>query len=97
MENRNKNKMYVSTVNITPDPERIKLADLPTGTAFRVNNNLYVKPDVLSPPPVQPEHLLPVINIQQMLIAYWHKDTYVQPVRIREAEIKYDDLYGENI
>lgn len=89
--------MYVSTVNITPDPERIKLADLPTGTAFRVNNNLYVKPDVLSPPPVQPEHLLPVISIQNMIITYWDKNTYVQPVRIRSADIKYDDLYDEKI
>lgn len=89
--------MYISTVNITQKSHLVKLGDLPVGSAFRVKNNLYVKPEIIDPPPTHPEHLIQVINIQNMFVAYWHKDTYVHPVRIRKAEIKYDDLYGENI
>jgi hypothetical protein len=89
--------MYVSVENITQKSHLIKLGDLPFGTAFRVKDNLYIKPEVIDLPPTHPEHLVQVINIQNMFIAHWHKDTYIQPVRIRKAEIKYDDLYGEDI
>lgn len=89
--------MYVSVKNITPKNHLVKLADLPTGTAFRVKDNLYVKPEVVIDLSfIPPKHLIQVINIQNMSIEYWHKCTCVQPVRIREAEIKYDDLYGED-
>lgn len=89
--------MYVSVENITQKNHLVKLADLPTGTAFRVKDNLYVKPDVTDLLSIHPEHLIQVINIQNMFVASWHKDTYVQPVRIRKAKVEYDDLYGENI
>lgn len=90
--------MYVSTVNITPKNHHlIRLEDLPVGSAFKVNNNLYMKPEVIDFPYTPLESLIPVINIRNMYVVYYNKDSYVQPVRIRNAEIKYDDLYGENI
>lgn len=91
--------MYVSVENITQKNHLVKLEDLPTGSAFRIKNDLYVKPDITftGDPFPHPEDLIPVINIQNMFIAYWRKDLCVQPVRIREAKIKYDDLYGEDV
>lgn len=91
--------MYVSVENITQKSHLVKLGDLPTGSAFRIKDDLYVKPDITftGEPPTYPDDLIQVINLQRMFIAHWHKDLCVQPVRIRKAEIKYDDLYGEDI
>lgn len=84
--------MKISIENITKK-HLIKLEDLPTGSAFRVNNSLYVKTENIEPS----ENLIQVINIQNMYITYWGKDAYVQPVRICEAEVKYEDIYDEDI
>lgn len=90
--------MYVLVKNITPKNHHlIRLEDLPVGSAFKVNDCLYMKPEVIDFPYTPLESLIPVINIQNMYVVYYNKDGYVQPVRIREAEIKYDDLYGEDV
>lgn len=90
--------MYILVKNITPKNHHlIRLEDLPVGSAFKVNDDLYMKPEVIDFPYTPLESLIPVINIRNMYVVYYNKDSYVQPVRIREAEIKYDDLYGEKM